>query len=660
MDRRSRSLFRAVVTLCAAAGMLVFASLALANAPNPLPGTGKVDKVVVNADGSTTVTVEGQWNWVTQTDCPTARNGVGYQVAWFDPSDTANPIGQNNSPNGVIDVGGPIRPGGPNDNIVHAVQTEPGGGNATFGLDVPSSYVGGNPTQADAQNWVSNCNNEDPSTKVSSGAWGPITHTYPASFKGPFIFCPVMYDPHGGGTTSGGKIGSSGQGDLTAGGNGHNNDNSYEGNGTGANGNNCQQFTIAKIVTSATTPVTLGGSIQDTATVTGSNPTGTVTFKLYNNASCTAPAVFTDTETLSNGSATSKSFTPTSAGSYYWIASYSGDANNGAVSGNCGDTGEVSTVNPNTPGIVTSATASAIVGGSIQDTATVTGSNPTGTVTFNLYDNASCTAPAVFTDTETLTSGAATSKSYSPPSAGSYYWIASYSGDTNNKPVSGKCGDNGEISTVSSPGIRVVKLASAPCADLAASATQPSGILPCNGQFSSFTSDIITVSVPHSGSYAIPIDYQIRVTNTGSTPLTLKLDDPLCDQGTEVGPTLVPGTGTLSGKTLSAGGSATYTCTHTLTENDPNTTSSGEPFTNTATVTGQPTSGPPVHGTSIVTVDRQPGPPPQPQPRFCKSVKTGKRVPWPKGTPRPKACRKPKPPPKPHPKPPKHPHGFTG
>ena len=47
--------------------------------------------------------------------------------------------------------------------------------------------------------------------------------------------------------------------------------------------------------------------------------------------------------------------------------------------------------------------ASATVGTSIADKATVTGGfNPTGTVTFNLYNNSTATGTPLFTDTETL------------------------------------------------------------------------------------------------------------------------------------------------------------------------------------------------------------------------------------------------------------------
>ena len=285
MDGRTMKAWRGLIALSTVACTLVVAASAFANAANSIPGTTKVDSVSIS-NGQVTVTVEGQWNWVTQTDCPTARDGVGYNVAWFDPSDTVNPIGQNNSPNGVIDVGSAT------DNIVHSIYTDGGPSNTLvtsanpFFDGVPTSYLSHNtssstPTQTDAQNWVSNCNNEDPNTKVSSGTWGPISHTYPAGDNGPFQFCPVMYDPHGHGTSSGGTIGSTSVGDLVAGGQGHNNDNSYEGNGQGANGNNCAQVTIPSLTTQAQSATTVGSPISDKATLNGSSPTGKITWNVF-------------------------------------------------------------------------------------------------------------------------------------------------------------------------------------------------------------------------------------------------------------------------------------------------------------------------------------------------------------------------------------------
>ena len=56
-------------------------------------------------------------------------------------------------------------------------------------------------------------------------------------------------------------------------------------------------------------------------------PTGTVTFKLYGNSGDTGTPLFTDTETLSGGTATSKGYAATATGTGYWVATYNGDVN---------------------------------------------------------------------------------------------------------------------------------------------------------------------------------------------------------------------------------------------------------------------------------------------------------------------------------------------
>ncbi len=93
-----------------------------------------------------------------------------------------------------------------------------------------------------------------------------------------------------------------------------------------------------------------------------------------------------------DGTATAESdeFMPTKAGTYFWIATYNGDANNEAVSGVCGDQGETSVVDKASPTISTSATNGTLPGASIHDVATVKGltSDATGTVAFSLWNNA--------------------------------------------------------------------------------------------------------------------------------------------------------------------------------------------------------------------------------------------------------------------------------
>ncbi len=104
------------------------------------------------------------------------------------------------------------------------------------------------------------------------------------------------------------------------------------------------------INTTASPATTAGGTISDSATLSnGNNPTGTITFTVYgpDNASCVGTAAFTSITPVSdNGPYSSDSFIPTSLGTYRFVASYSGDANNNAVAGACGDPGESVVVNP--------------------------------------------------------------------------------------------------------------------------------------------------------------------------------------------------------------------------------------------------------------------------------------------------------------------------
>jgi hypothetical protein len=102
--------------------------------------------------------------------------------------------------------------------------------------------------------------------------------------------------------------------------------------------------------TDATLPAT---SVQDTAKLTGltANATGSVTFRIYSNSSCTTVVTVlgpVPIGTVTGGTATVSSGVYTgiaAAGDYFFIASYSGDANNNAVAGKCGDANESVHVN---------------------------------------------------------------------------------------------------------------------------------------------------------------------------------------------------------------------------------------------------------------------------------------------------------------------------
>ena len=265
---------------------------------------------------------------------------------------------------------------------------------------------------------------------------------------------------------------------------------------------NCTTLaTTASNATSATAQ-TIGGTITDTATLSNAqSPTNGVVFKAYgpfdpatdvsadtcNDTGVNANLRYTSNPAIAltpNGAGAytasvpasgANSFTPAAAGRYEWIASYAADANNGASGGSCRDAGEQSLVAPVTPAIATSASNSTSgtaqsLGSAITDQATLTGtakqpdgSNAGGTITFKLYGPASTPTcidsgtgmNLVFTSSTFAVNGDRSGAtfygpaSYTPSAAGTYYWIASYSGNPpNTNATAGTCGASGETSVV--------------------------------------------------------------------------------------------------------------------------------------------------------------------------------------------------------------------
>jgi len=161
-----------------------------------------------------------------------------------------------------------------------------------------------------------------------------------------------------------------------------------------------------------------------------------------------------------NGSYGSGNYTPSTVGTYYWVASYSGDANNSPAAGACGDAGESSTVSKIQPQIGTTATTPVTIGSAISDSATLSGAtaNAGGTITFHLYSDSAC-ANEINTGLTAQTvngNGSYGSGNYTPSTVGTYYWVASYSGDAANLSASGTCGDAGEASVVNKAGSGIV------------------------------------------------------------------------------------------------------------------------------------------------------------------------------------------------------------
>ncbi len=227
----------------------------------------------------------------------------------------------------------------------------------------------------------------------------------------------------------------------------------------------------------STTEVPIGGSLTDdaTITVTGTGtplaPTGTVSFFVCGPgaSSCDTSGTPFDTKPLSGAvqvgnefTVTSASFMPNAAGTWCFAASWPGDSN--YTDGPYRDDGsnECFTVTPRQPNISTSQTAGPLpLGSSISDTATLGNTAPKpngdpadGTIVITAYgpSDPNCTGAAVFTSSPLAVSGDGT---YGPVSfianastggAGTYHWIATYSGDLpNTLGVASNCADEASV-----------------------------------------------------------------------------------------------------------------------------------------------------------------------------------------------------------------------
>ncbi|HYF05944.1 MAG TPA: Ig-like domain-containing protein, partial [Patescibacteria group bacterium] len=198
------------------------------------------------------------------------------------------------------------------------------------------------------------------------------------------------------------------------------------------------------IVTTPSAGGPVGSTISDSATVTGLNPTGTVTFALFapGDVSCANPVAISH-NALVGGVALSDFFTATQVGTYNFTAVYGGDANNlPAVSG-CG--AETVVIGPASPTLSTiTSVGTATVGAVVFDTAILSGAfNPTGTITFLLFapSDPTCTSPIFTSSVPVAGNGSYTSGTTTLSQIGTYNFLAVYSGDSKNASISTNCGE---------------------------------------------------------------------------------------------------------------------------------------------------------------------------------------------------------------------------
>ena len=189
--------------------------------------------------------------------------------------------------------------------------------------------------------------------------------------------------------------------------------------------------------------------VHDTATLSGTNAskaTGTVKYDVYSDKECKTLVKEAGEVTVTNGTVPASTEEKLKAGAYYWQATYSGDGSNRSSTTICG--AEFAIV---TPPLTTSLSGEGQSGeevgvleaAGVSDKATLRGehaSTATGTVKYKVYSDNECKTLVKEAGEVTVTNGAVPASAEEKLKAGTYYWQATYSGDSKNPPATSTCG----------------------------------------------------------------------------------------------------------------------------------------------------------------------------------------------------------------------------
>lgn len=210
-----------------------------------------------------------------------------------------------------------------------------------------------------------------------------------------------------------------------------------------------------------------------TATLAGGNsPTGSISFTVFGPqasapTTCTSGGTtFGSPVTVSGNTAyhPSAGFTPTQAGNYWLYASYGGDGSNNPAPSACppGSAQKI-IVGQALPQLTVSAPGNLAAGGTITNTqvsatlSTSSGTNDTNTITFVVF-GPQATAPTSCGGVGWTTFGSVTpagnstynptSGSFTPDTAGTYWWYVSSPADANNSAAASLCNSNSMTHTI--------------------------------------------------------------------------------------------------------------------------------------------------------------------------------------------------------------------
>jgi hypothetical protein len=203
-----------------------------------------------------------------------------------------------------------------------------------------------------------------------------------------------------------------------------------------------------------------GAPVTDAATIGGSggsSAAGSVSYEAFGNPGCSGVATAAGSSGVSGGVAGASSAVVLGPGKYYFRASYSGDAGHEPSTSPCGS--EVLTVLAPTSistvqsgGGISGAALTEPQGTAVSDQAHIAGSaaaSATGTVTYALYKDSKCTVAVGSASVTSVAGGIAGASAPVKPGPATYYWKASYSGDSANEGSTSACGSEVLIVAVS-------------------------------------------------------------------------------------------------------------------------------------------------------------------------------------------------------------------
>ena len=384
----------------AAVVLMAFGATAASARPSPENPPAPTGTITVSASGAVTVNATGTWSWPVGTQkgeinasagqqCA-GKFGVGWGIVWNDPNDPGYPIKYGSVPAELVG------------------STTTTDGNA---VDKSVHY-----------DQSAHCGHFSPA--AITGTWTD-SHVYANAASVPASICVVNY------VLKNAQAGHASQYKVNK--NKRNSFHTAVSSGLGATWPTSSACFDPSILRSTSTIVTtatnaqVGSPITDTAVLSGTthNVTpvgsqapaasgkagGTIIFKLYgpSDTACTSTPIYTSTAISVNGNGTygPTSFTPTQgAGTYRWIATYSGDVTNNGATELCGAAGETSTVSAAPAAAPANPPTSPSASTPVVTTATAaTPTTATPAATSSTASNTASSTPAVISGATTVHTG---------------------------------------------------------------------------------------------------------------------------------------------------------------------------------------------------------------------------------------------------------------